>query len=93
MALTDFAKDRLKSGCANAAAGANLATVINAGTGTVQQPTKEALCAGVGNHAVGLGLATKFAANTALANSEAWRLAVLCGSATAALAIKDEQAS
>jgi hypothetical protein len=93
MALTQFAKDRLKSGCANAAAGSQLATVIDAGSGTIDQPSKEALCAGVANHAVGNGLATKFSANTALANSEAWRLAVLCGSATAALAIKDEQAS
>lgn len=93
MALTQFAKDRLKHGVANNEAGANLATVINAGAGTIQQAHKEALCVAVGNHAQGYGLATKFSGNTALANSETWRLAQLLGSYTAALAIKTEQAT
>lgn len=93
MALTQFAKDLLKHGVANNAAGANLATVIDAGTGTIQQAHKEALCVSVGNHAQGYGLATKFSANTALANSETWRLAQMCGSYAAALAIQTEQAT
>lgn len=93
MALSVFAKQMLKAGLANAAAGAELATIINAGTGTVGQPSREALCVGVGNHAIGYGLVTKFENNTALANSEAWRLAAMLGSHTAALAIKTEQAT
>ncbi|NLX55061.1 MAG: hypothetical protein GXY58_08105 [Planctomycetaceae bacterium] len=91
MALTHFAKDCLKRGVANNQAGANLATVIDAGTGTITQPSKEALCVAVGNHAIGYGLATKFAADTELAHSETWRLAQMLGSYTAALAIKAEQ--
>jgi len=91
MALTHFAKDCLKRGLANNQAGANLATVIDAGAGTISLPTAAALCAAVGSVAIGSGLATKFAGNTALAHSETWRLAQACGSYAAALAIKTEQ--
>jgi hypothetical protein len=93
MALTQYALDRLRRGLANNTAGDNIKTVVNAGTGTIQQAHKEALCCGVGNHAIGYGLATKFSANTALANMETWRLAQMLGSYTAALEIKTEQAT
>jgi hypothetical protein len=93
MALTAHTRERLVKGLANAAAGDNCKTVINAGSGTVQQPTKEALCAAVGSHAKGYALATKFSGNTALATNDTWRLAAALGSYTAALDIKNEQAT
>jgi len=95
MALSEHTKQCLRNGLASSAASSELTTIINAGTGAVSQPNKEALCASVGNHSKGYLLATKFSANTALAatTNDIWRLAVACGSYAAALEIKTEQAT
>ena len=93
MALTQHTKECLRFGVGNIAAGSNLATVINAGSGTVAQGSKDAFDNACGNRDVGKGLTTKFGANTALAANDAWRIAVACGSYTAALDIKTAQAT
>lgn len=93
MALSQFAKNAIKHGVANNAAGVDIAARIDAGSGALAVASSEALCIGVANHAIGRGLETKFENNTALANSETWRLAAMLGSHTAALAIKTEQAT
>ncbi len=93
MALTQFAKDQLRFGIGSMAAGTQIAAAIDAGSGTIYQGSKDALDNAVGNREIGRGLATKFAANTALSANDTWRLAVACGSFTAALAIQTEQAT
>lgn len=93
MALTQFAKDRLRFGLANIAAGSNYASVINAGTGTLYQASKDAFTHAAGNRPIARAINVKILANTALSDNDTWRLAVACGSYTAALAIKTEQAT
>lgn len=93
MALRQHTKDCLRFGIANIAAGTNCATIINAGSGTITQASKEAVGHAVGNIGIGRGLTTKFSGNTALASNDMWRMAVACGSHTAALDIRTHQAS
>ena len=93
--LRQHTKECLRFGIGNIAAGTQLANVINAGTGTISQASKDAFDNAVGNRDIGKGLTTKFGANTALADASVdhWRIAVACGSYTAALDIENEQST
>ena len=95
MALRQHTKECLRFGLANIAAGSDYAAIIDAGTGTPARASKDALANAVGNRDIGKGLDTKVGANTPLADAAAdhWRLAVACGSYTAALDIENEQAT
>ena len=95
MALRQHTKECLRFGIGNIAAGSEIATIIDAGTGTISQGGKDALHNAVGNRDMGQLIDAKLEANTALSDSSGdhWRLAVACGSWTAALDIENSQSS